>query len=146
MSEYYGEQSTPELEDLQQLEPDEGMIKVPVKVVEITDPVQVHTLPARGAVMRSVTATEDRPEMLVGYDLRRKSLAIWGDAVANGYVFIGTRRDEVEQGTAARWPVQINTGANGNAPVLYMTHCEAVFVKAIGENAVISYIAEYWAD
>lgn len=146
MSEYYGEQPTPELDDLQQLEPSEGMIKVPVKVVEITDPVQVHRLPARGAVMRSVVATEDAVQQLVGYDLRRSRLTIWGDAVANGVIILGTRKDEVEQETATRWPVQINTGANGVAPVLVMNHCEAVWVKAKGENATVSYIAEYWAD
>lgn len=142
---HYGTESTPELDDLQQEEIAEGLIKVPVKVVEI-GPLEVHKLPNRGAVMRSVTATEDVVQMLVGYDLRRSRLTIWGDAVANGVIIVGTRKDEVEQETAARWPVQINTGANGVAPVLVMEHCEAVWVKAKGENAQVSYIAEYWAD
>ncbi len=141
----YGSESTPELDDLQQEETPEGLIRVPVKVVEI-GPLEVHRLPNRGAVMRSVTATEDVVQMLVGYDLRRSRLTIWGDAVANGVIILGTRKDEVEQETAARWPVQINTGVNGVAPVLVMEHCEAVWVKAKGENAQVSYIAEYWAD
>jgi hypothetical protein len=141
----YGTEGTPELDDLQQEDMPEGMLKVPVKVIEIPT-LEVHKLPARRAVMRSVTATEDVVQQLVGYDLRRSRLTIWGDAIANGVIILGTRKDEVEQETAARWPVQINTGVNGIAPALTMEHCEAVWVKAKGENAVVSYIAEYWAD
>lgn len=146
MTNEYEVPSTPDMLDLQQLDEEYGNIRVPVRITAIEVPLTTHNLPARRAVMRNIVATEDIVQQLVGYDLRRKSLKIWGDAVANGIVLLGVRKDEVEQETATRWPVQINTGVNGTAQVLEMTHCEAVWVKAKGENANISFIAEYWAD
>jgi hypothetical protein len=144
MSEYM-----PELNELQQMEEDDydtPPIVVPVRICEIEDgPLAVHVLPSRHAVMRNVTVTPNVVQQLVGYDLRRKTLKIWGDAAANGVMYLGSDKSEVEQSTCARWPVQINTGANGVAPVLEMGHCEAVWVKS--DQAVnVSYIAEYWAD
>jgi hypothetical protein len=146
MTQQYGEDSTPDLSELQQHEDDGGFIRVPVKVLEVCEPVEVYQLPARRAVMRSINVTDSIVQQVVGYDLRRKSLKIWGDAAANGLITLGVRKDEVEQDTATRWPVQISDGTNGNAPVLEMTHCEAVWVKSIGQNVTLSYIAEYWAD
>lgn len=140
----------PEIEELQQFEEDEyddeKRILVPVKVVEFEDnPLSIHHLPSRRAVMRNVILTAGVVQQLVGYDLRRRSLRVWGDAAANGVMYLGSRLDEVEQSTCARWPVQINTGVDSPAPVLNMDHCEAVWAKA-DQTVNVSYIAEYWAD
>lgn len=142
----YGERSTPELSELQQLEDEYGIIRVPVKVTEVCEPIHAHTLPNRHAVTRSVTVT-DTAQQIVGGDLRRRRLTIWGEAAAHTTFYVGTRLDEVEQNTAALWPAMIDDGTNGASPILVMEHTLPVWVKASGaQDVTLSFIAEYWAD
>lgn len=143
---YIGESPTPDLDDMQQLEEPEGMIRVPVRVVEI-GPVQTHSLPARDAVMRSVTV-DANVQQIVGRDLRRKTIRVWATAAtASGELYIGTDKNEVESGTCAQLPAPVDTLANGIPNTLEMTHCLPLWVKNTGPNPItLSYVAEYWAD
>lgn len=143
----YEEPSTPELDDLQQHdEPEEG-VKVPVIVKEI-GPVRAHLMPARDAVMRSVTATADNSvQQIVGRDLRRSRLQVWVQGEADGdFVYIGVDKNEVESGTAARVLAEV-PGGLAPALLLDMTHCMPVWIKNTGVNPVmVSFVAEYYAD
>lgn len=143
----YEEPSTPELEDLQQNNEREALIEVPVRVVDI-GPVQVHLVPARDAVMRSVGVTQDVVQQLVGGNLRRKSLVVWAtSATASGHIFIGTDKNEVESETSARLPAFLDSLVEGPPVMLTMTHCKPVWVKNTTANLMtVSFVAEDWAD
>lgn len=146
MSAYYEEPSTPDIDELQQLEEDPTP-SVMVRVEEVLSPVQVHRLPARDVVMRNAVVS-GTVQQLVGRDLRRSKITIWATAgTASAGVYIGTRLDEVEQGTCAILPALIDTFADGPTPLLEMNHCESIWVKRSGDNDVtVSFVAEYWAD
>jgi hypothetical protein len=138
----YEEPSTPELNDLQQNNEHEAVIEVPVRVVDI-GPVQVHTLPSRDAVMRSVTV-DGNVQQIVGANLRRSKITVWATAdVADQFVFIGTDKNEVESGTAARLPATIL----GTPVMLTMHHAVQLWVMTTGaEPVILSFVSEDWAD
>lgn len=143
----YEEPSTPELDDLQQNNEREAAIEVPVRVVDIGS-VQVHTLPARDAVMRNVVAVAGAETMqLVGRDLRRSRIQVWAEGEADGdFVYIGVDKNEVESGTAAIL-YAMAVGALTNSTMLNMTHAMPLWVRNSGVNPVtVSFCAEYWAD
>jgi hypothetical protein len=143
----YEEPSTPELDDLQQEEESESIIEVPVCVKSI-GPVQVHTLPARDAISRSVTANTDVVQQLVGGNLRRNRMVVWATSdTAAGFIFIGTDKNEVESETCARLPASVDTLVEGPPIMLTMHHAMPVWIKNTGDNPIIvSFIAEDWAD
>jgi len=145
----YDEEPTPGLDQLQQEGETDGGIEVPVKVREMPI-VQVHPLPARDAVMRSVVATTDNStQQLVGLDLRRKRITVWAtSATADGVVYVGSDKNEVESGTASLFPAVVDTLANGVPMVVTMEHCMPLWVRNPDDaNPVtVSYVAEYWAD
>lgn len=143
----YEEPSTPELDDLQQNNEHEALIEVPVRVVDM-GPVHSHSIPARDAVMRSVTAVTDGSVMqIVGQDLRRSRLSVWAQGEVDGdFIYIGVNKNEVESGTSAR---MLGAVPGGLAPsvLLDMTHTLPVWVRNTGVNPVIvNFVAEYWAD
>lgn len=142
-----GEESTPDLDGLQQLNEPGSLIEVPVKVNSI-GPVQVHLLPSRDAVMRSVGVTQNVVQQLVGGNLRRKSLVVWAtSATASGHIFIGTDKNEVESESSARLPAFLDSLIEGPPVMLTMTHCKPVWVKNTTANLMtVSYVAEDWAD
>lgn len=143
----YEEPSTPELDDLQQNNEREAAIEVPVRVVDI-GPVQVHTLPARDAVMRSVTAVPGAGVMqLVGKDLRRSRIVVWAQGETDGdFIYIGVDKNEVESGTAAQMLAAVAGGLEP-AILLDMSHAMPLWVRNSGVNPVtVSFLAEYWAD
>lgn len=143
----YEEPSTPDLDDLQQNNEHEPALKVPVNVVEI-GPVQVHRLPARDAVMRSVTAVPGAGVMqLVGKDLRRSRIVVWSQGEADGdFIYIGVDKNEVESGTAAQMLATV-VGGLDHSVVLNMSHAMPLWVRNTGVNPVtVSFLAEYWAD
>jgi hypothetical protein len=142
----YEEPSTPELDDLQQNNEREAAIEVPVRVVDIGS-VQVHTLPAREAVMRALTVVADAPVMqIVGGDLRRMKLTTWVRGVENGdFIYMGVDKNEVESETAAQIFASSPVAVSDTS--LIHTHCLPVWVKNTGTNdVVVSFLAEYWAD
>lgn len=142
----YEEPSTPELDDLQQHEEPDAKIEVPVRVVGIGT-LQTHVLPARDAVMRSVTAVAGAAVMqLVGRDLRRQKLTTWVRGEADGdFIFMGVDKNEVESETAARLYASSAVAVSDTS--LIHTHCLPVWVKNTGANDVtVSFLAEYWAD
>lgn len=143
----YEEPSTPDLDDLQQNNEREAAIEVPVRVVDI-GPVQTHSIPARDAVMRSVTAVPAAPVMqLVGRDLRRSRILVWAHAEADGdFIYIGSDKNEVESGTSSRIFGAVPGGLD-RATFLDMTHVMPLWVNNTGVNPVIvNFVAEYWAD
>lgn len=143
----YEESSTPDLEDLQQHDERDAIVEVPVRVVDI-GPVQVHHVPARDAVMQSVTAVAGAPAMhLVGRDLRRSRITVWCHGEADGdFIFIGSDKNAVESGMSARI-FAANPGGLARATMLDMSHVMPLWVRNIGVNPVmVSYVAEYWAD
>lgn len=143
----YEDPSTPELDDLQQNNEREAPIEVPVRVVDI-GPVQVHSLPARDAVMRSVTAVVGAGVMqLVGKDLRRSRIVVWAQGEADGdFIYIGVDKNEVESGTAAQMLAAVAGGLEP-AILLDMSHAMPLWVRNSGVNPVtVSFLAEYWAD
>jgi hypothetical protein len=124
------EQSTPDLEDVQQQE-SEGL-RVPVR---LDGPVRVQVLPSRHGVSRSYAskATDPEPIPLLGGDDRRRraTLVAIGDAM-----YVGPRED-VKSGAAALWP---------DGVPLVIEHTEQVYARAASDTATISVIAENWAD
>jgi hypothetical protein len=143
---YVGEEPTPDLDEMQQLDEPDAMVRVPVRVVEIGT-IQTHEVPSRDAVMRSINV-DSNVQQIVGRDLRRKAVKVWAvAATATGSVFIGTDKNEVETGTCAQLVAAVSTGANGSPTILVMNHCLPMWVKNTGPNPVtLSYVAEYWAD
>jgi hypothetical protein len=138
---------TPDIEDVQQYEEEPALIVVPTRVVEST-PLQTHALPARNAVMRSVTSNPDGSVIqLVGRDQRRSRITVWAQGETDGdFIFIGVDKNEVESGTAAHMLAGI-PGGLAPSPLLVMSHCDWIYVRNTGVNPVIvSFCAEYWAD
>lgn len=143
----YEEASTPELEDLQQNNEREAPIEVPVRVVDIGS-VQTHLVPARDAIMRSMTVVPGAaPMQIVGYDLRRSRLQLWAHAEADGdFIYIGSDKNEVESGSSARIYGAVPGGLD-RATFLDMTHCMPIWVRNTVVNPIIvNVVAEYWAD
>lgn len=140
-------ESTPDLDDVQQVEEPEPMLEVPVRITN-SDPIQVHMLPALGAVSRSYTVAEDVVLQLVGANMRRKSLTVWATcATAGGHLYIGVDRNEVQSETCARMPAPVDSLVEGPPFILSMTHTAQVWVKNPGVNPVtVSFIAEDWAN
>lgn len=139
-------ESTPELEDVLQEEESEGVIEVPVRVASI-GPVQTHVLPARDAIMRSVTVN-DSVQQIVGGNLRRQKLTVWAtSATSSGFLYIGTNKNEVESDLAARLPALVDTYVDGSPMIMEMTHTLPVWVKNTGAEIItLSFVAEDWAD
>lgn len=143
----YEEPSTPDLDDLQQNNEHDGAIVVPVRVTDM-GPVQVHSLPARDAVMRSVTAVAGGSVMqLVGRDLRRSRIQVWAHGEADGdLIYIGSDKNEVESNSSSRIYAAVAGGLD-RATFLDMTHVMPLWVSNPGVNPiVVNFIAEYWAD
>lgn len=127
-------ESTPELEEIQQDEEERALV-VPVRVVEVWSPVRVQLLPSRHGVSRSFTssATDAEPIPLLGADLRRRRATI----VAIGAdVYVGDR-ELVKTAQAARWPAGVP---------LVIEHTEQVYARAASASATLSVISENWAD
>ncbi|MBG0819133.1 hypothetical protein [Planomonospora sp. ID82291] len=128
------EQSTPELEDVQQLEEDGGL-RVPVSVREVRVPVRVQLLPSRHGVSRSYSTSESDtdPVPLLGADLRRRRATI----IATGAAIYVGEKELVRGGLAALWPEGVP---------LVIEHTEMVYAQAATGTATVSVIAENWAD
>lgn len=77
------------------------------------------------------------------YDITATQYAPGAGAVALYYV--GTRRDEVESGTAAK-VLAAAAGAAVPPQLLDLRHCEALWVKAATGTVDVQFIAEQWAD
>lgn len=137
---------TPDLDEVKQYQEQEALLKVPVSVESI-GPVQVHTLPARDASMREIFVN-DTTQQIVGLNLRRQKVSVWATAPdASTYVYIGSDKNQVESGTAARLPAPVDTYADGMPMVLTMTHTLQMWVKAAaGKTAQLSIVTEDWAD
>lgn len=143
----YREASTPDLDDVQQLEEPERPINVPVRVTEMP-PVRTQALPARDAVMRNATAVGGAgPMQLVGRDLRRSRILVWAHGEADGdFIYIGSDKNEVESGTSARIFAAVPGGLD-RATFLDMSHVMPLWVRNSGVNPVmVNFVAEYWAD
>lgn len=143
----YEDPSTPDLEDLQQNNEREAAIEVPVRIVD-QGPVQTHLIPARDAIMRSVTAVAGAEAMqIVGRDLRRSRIIVWCHGEADGdFIFIGSDKNEVESGSSAQMLADVPGGLD-RATDLSMTHVMPIWVRNVGTNPVtVNFVAEYWAD
>lgn len=142
----YQEPSTPELADLQQEEETDGYVVLPVRVTD-QGPVQVHQLPSRDASMRSLHVGTE-VQQIVGANLRRRKMIVWATAeTASTFVYIGTDKNQVENGTAALLPAHLDDFTNGAPTQLTMTHAMQVWVRAAGVNPVtLSVVTEDWAD
>ncbi len=141
----YREASTPDLDDVQQLEEPERHINVPVRVTEMP-PVRTQALPARDASMRSMSVT-NVVQQLVGGNLRRQRIAVWAHTEVTGSVlFIGTDKNQVESGTAAQLHVAL-LSTEIPPMLLEMSHTLPLWVMASTENAItVSIVTEDWAD
>lgn len=148
MTEEYGEESSPDMEDLKQYDDADTSLKVPVRIEQIDVPVMVHPLPARNGSARSVGVPSGAPaQQIVGRDLRRTKLTVWATADASAFLEIGTNRDEVDGGSGALLPALADDLSDGAPVMIVMTHCEAVYVRnSTGAGATFSYVAEYWGD
>ena len=138
--------SVPDLDDLQQQEEPEGLIVVPVKIVE-SEQLRVHNLPNRRAILRNVIANGTDVQQIVGGNLRRQKLTVWAVCADVGtWLWIGTDRADVESNTAAR----LHCGLIGTAPApvqLVMNHAAPVWVRSSSAQLVnVSFLAEEWAD
>lgn len=130
----------PDLDEVQQRETDEtpADTRMICVVDEIRDPVRVQTLPARLAVLQSVTVTSVAREVF-GKDLRRARAVFWPLAQTPAVqLYVGTRRDEVQAGTAA-----IMTTDFGS---LEMKNDQPLYARAVTTDVVVSYLLEQWAD
>lgn len=137
--------STPDLDDIQQYEEPEPMLEVPIRITN-SDPIQVHILPARGASMRSIHVSTTI-QQIVGGNLRRKSITVWASREsASSYVYIGTDKNMVESGSAARLPAMLDTFADGAPVILEMTHTQPLWAMSPGGPVMLSVVTEDWAD
>lgn len=131
----------PELDELQQRETAEPIDTRMLCVVdEVRDAIRTQSLPARGTVMQSVGVPDTVLEVF-GRDLRRARAVIWPLAQESAVqLYIGTRDDEVQQGTAAI----IDT----NAQPIELKNDQPLYARAVTADSVVvlSYILEYWAD
>lgn len=142
-------ESTPDLEDLQQENERDAIVEVPVRIVKAGS-LQVHILPARDAIMRSVTIPIDGTvQQIVGKNLRRSSITIWAHGEADGdMIYIGTDKNEVESNSSAQiWATAVGSLATANT--IRMTHAMPIWVKNqpnASNPVTLSFIAEDWAD
>ncbi|WP_301177239.1 hypothetical protein [Actinomadura geliboluensis] len=130
---------TPDLGEVQQQDP-----QVPALDVDVIAPVQVHALPARTAIMHNVVVST-KVTQLFGQDLRRGRVLLWGVADAAALFHVGSRPDEVEQGTCARILAGQTDGTIA-AQVLELKHCEGIWAKADSSVVRVSFVLEQWAD
>lgn len=133
------EAMTPELDELQQQEPE-----TPALDVDVVGPVQTHALPARTSVMHNVSVGTTATQIL-GRDMRRGRVVLWAYASSAALFYVGTRSDEVQAGTAAKL-VAVKNDGSALPQVLELRHCEAVYVKASSGTVDVQYVAEQWAD
>jgi hypothetical protein len=133
-------ESTPELPELQQEAP-----SIDVKgQVEVVNSVRTYDLPSRHGLSRSYTLQEGVTMPLLGKDMRRKSVRIWGVAISGTVskgIYVGTKED-VDRGDAALIPY-------GQA--IPISHAEQIYVKPQGNTFgtdvyMVSFISENWAD
>lgn len=132
--------STPQLPELQQEDP-----RIDIKgTVEVANAVRTYDLPSRHGLSRSYTLAEGVTMPLLGKDMRRKSVRIWGvvisGAVSKG-IYVGNKED-VDRGDAALIPY-------GQA--IPISHAEQIYVRAQGNTFgtdvyMVSFISENWAD
>lgn len=137
----------PQLEELQQREYEEETPldhRLDVRVDEITDPVRVHLLPAKHAILQSMTINSTEVATLFTRDIRRSRALIWAEADTVEHLHISTRKDEVESGTAAQMIVTDGTVVSPQPLELYC--CDAVYARTFSGLAVVSFLLEYWAD
>jgi len=129
----------PELDEVQQRSTSEPEDHRLICIIdEVRDPVRTQSLPARGAVMQSVTVSTALREVF-GKDLRRARAVVWPLAEETAVqFFVGPRRDEVQQGTAA----MMDTSAGP----LELKNTEALYARTVSGDAVLSFLLEYWAD
>lgn len=130
---------TPNLDEVQQTEPD-----APALDVDVVGPVQTHALPARTSVMHNVTVGTATTQIL-GRDLRRGRVLLWAYASAAALYYVGTRDDEVTSGTSAKL-VAVKNDGSALPHVLELRHCEPVYVKASTGTVDVQYVMEQWAD
>lgn len=136
---------TPDLDDVLQIEESEGLIVVPVKIVE-SEQLRVHHIPNRSAVMRGIVVPDGDMQQLVGGNLRRSRLSLWATGlVTGGTLYVGVDKNEVESGTCAVLPIVVN---DGTSPFrIDMTHSMPVWVRNVSGNPItVSFLAEEWAD
>lgn len=99
MTEYdYESDPAPDLDDVQQQEP--CPLPVPPVPVAVDGPVQVRTLPVRTTSMRSLPI--DAVETIAAQDPRRATVLVYATTGTAAF-FIGTDRQMVESGAAARF-------------------------------------------
>lgn len=121
----------PDLEDLQQQQPD----PLPALRTVVEGAVNVHLLPSRSAVSRNYPVHADAtqpPVPLLGADMRRRRAVV----MSTEAIYIGPR-DDVVNGTAAIWPLGVP---------LELEHTEAIYVRGVDTAGTVSVIAENWAD
>lgn len=120
----YGDESTPELSDLQQTEEDYTAIKVPVKVCDIDVPIKTFVLPSRIGVTASYNVYTS-PVPLLGEDLRRRRAII---VSKDDYIYVG-HKDRVEDDTALMWPP--------NVPLI-VQNTEAIYAKTAEISSTVN--------
>lgn len=113
--------------------PVDEVLQVEPLSVKLEGATQVHVLPSRVGISRTVSAGDTVPVPLVGRDTRRKALRLLSDK--NFYV--GSRED-VRAGLAAVWLASVPCTIEAT---------EEIYVRAAvtGETATIAVISENWA-
>jgi hypothetical protein len=127
----------PELEDVQQQEPEDVRPAPPVPVV-VDGVVRVAFVPARTASMRRLNLT-DVPEVIASEDRRRARVLLRATSGTNAF-YVGTDRTLVMNGDAARY----NSGVDG---LEFFTY-ERLWARAASGASVceLSVVIENWAD
>lgn len=130
-----GNEPTPDLDDVQQQEPEE-CTGPPVPVV-IEGPVRILTLPTRTASMRSINVTT--AETICGEDSRRASVTLYAATTGPAGFYVGTDRQMVTGGNAAYFD-------SGRVIVLHTT--ERLYARSVdtGTACQLSVVQELWAD
>lgn len=118
----------PELAELQQRE----YARMAV-MVKHDGPVQVHDLPSRTGVMRSINLDTTLAQPIASADLGRKALLLYA---ADGDFYVGTSRSSVLDGSAALWPQGIP---------LDIRHTDALFARGATAATRLTVISELWA-
>lgn len=120
---------SPDVADVQQ-QPDEA----PALRTVIEGVARVTIMPSRSGASRNyATDPAAGPVILLGRDQRRRRATI---IAQDSPIYVG-ERDDCANGSAAVWPPGVP---------LVIEHTEQVYVLATTETAVVSVIAENWAD
>jgi hypothetical protein len=127
----------PDLEEVQQQEPEDVRPAPPVPVV-IDGVVRVAFVPARTASMRRLSLTTTA-EVIASEDRRRSRVLLRATSGTNAF-FVGTDRTLVMNGDAARF----NSGVDGLELFTY----ERLWARAAsaGTACELTVIIENWAD